>query len=68
MKKSLFHDLMDHDTSTPVNITMPVSSTIGAATPSTPSVSDMPMSPNFHGPGMLSHRHVLSKRAPSPSK
>ena len=68
MKKSLFHALIDHDTSTPVSITIPVSSSIGAATPSTPSVSDMPMSPNFHGPGMLSQRQEFSKRAPSSSK
>ena len=52
---------MDHETSVPVNITMPVSSSMGAATPSTPSVSEMPMSPNFHGPGSSSQRHDVGE-------
>ena len=68
MKKSLLQSRIDHDTKTPVNITMPVSSAISAPMPSTPSVNDMPRSPYSHGPGRLSHRHPLANRSPSPSR
>ena len=58
MKKSLLRSAMLHEISVPVNMTIPVSSTIIAEMPSTPRESVIPRSPNGHGPGISSHCHA----------
>ena len=50
MKKSLPRSRTVHDISTPQNITIPVSSTIGAAMPSTPRASVMALVRQRTGP------------------
>ncbi len=54
MKKSLLRSLVRHEISTPVNITTPVSRTIGAEIPSTPRLRPMPSSPSGPASGSSS--------------
>ena len=55
---------MFQEISTPVNRTIPVSSTISAEIPSIPSRSVIPLSPIGHGPGISSHFHIRSNCIP----